>query len=60
MDKDYIINLRNELLSLNRKTEYISLCLDYADKLLNNNLPVIFDYLHLCDIFHIESKTFIL
>ncbi len=57
MDKDYIINLRNELLSLNRNTEYISLCIDYAERLLNQNLPVIFDYLHFCDIFHIESKT---
>ncbi len=45
--EDYITNLKLELINQKRGKYYSKRCLLYAERLLDNNLPVIFDIKHL-------------
>lgn len=48
MDKNlYLRNLSEALSDVTLNTEERDLCLNYASRLLSNNLPVIFDLKHL-------------
>ena len=48
MDKDkYLTNLKKAIIEQGYRSRYIKLCLNYAERLLSNNLPVIFDVKHL-------------
>lgn len=48
MDKDrYIRELQNALTASKRGARYAEICTNYATRLLNSNLPVIFDKRHL-------------
>ena len=48
MDKDgYIRELQNALIASKRGARYAEICINYATRLLNSNLPVIFDKRHL-------------
>lgn len=43
---DYLINLKSTILKKGNTNEYAMLCNKYAERLLDNNLPVIFDLQH--------------
>lgn len=48
MDKtEYLVSLKHELKEAGRSEKYIITCCNYAAKLLDSNLPVIFDNKHL-------------
>ena len=59
--KGNIMSYIQELQSLMRKKEidedYIKLCSDYAQNLLNNHMPVIFDFKHLSLLLGLESAA---
>lgn len=44
---DYVQKLNDELKKSGAEEEYIALCTGYAERLLGNNVPVIFDFKHL-------------
>ena len=44
---NYVELLKKEMEEQGKSDEYISLCVDYAQVLCNNNVPVIFDFTHL-------------
>lgn len=52
----YIDNLREGLKEQRYKEDYINTCIDYATRLLDNNLPVIFDTIHLSLLLGIEGE----
>lgn len=54
-EKRYIIELENELRK-NYGQYYTNICLNYAKKLLENNLPVIFDFEHLALLLGIKGE----
>lgn len=57
MDKvKYLSELSNVLKENGKGKVYIKKCIDYAGKLLDNNLPVIFDVKHLALLIGIETK----
>ncbi|MFD1773879.1 reverse transcriptase family protein [Paenibacillus rhizophilus] len=43
---EYLDSLRGKMVSTGYSTEYIELCIKYANDLENNNVPVIFDKAH--------------
>lgn len=43
---EYLINLRSELVAAKKSRKYQQICINYASKLLQSNLPVIFDLKH--------------
>lgn len=51
----YVENLRSTMLLGKYPNEYINLCCTYADNLLNNNFPVIFDKNHLQKILNTQN-----
>ncbi len=53
---NYIERLREELNLNNYSVEYENLCIEYAERLIINNLPVIFDKEHLSLLLGIEEK----
>ena len=44
---DYLRELRNALLNAKKSERYAQLCINYAKRLLDSSLPVIFDKRHL-------------
>lgn len=52
--KKYIEELKKELNAKNIQSWYSELCIEYAERLLNNNLPVIFDREHLSLLLGVE------
>ncbi|WP_210608073.1 retron St85 family RNA-directed DNA polymerase [Priestia flexa] len=53
---DYINSLREALIQAGYGRRYQKLCLEYADNLLNNQLPVIFDKKHLSLLMGVEPS----
>ncbi|HDX9688810.1 TPA: retron St85 family RNA-directed DNA polymerase [Bacillus thuringiensis] len=52
----YVNNLVNELLKTNHESKYIDLCAQYSNRLIDNNLPVIFDKTHLALLIGLEKS----
>lgn len=46
----YLERLKTEIIAHNYTVEYAELCCEYAERLLNNGLPVIFDRQHLAEL----------
>lgn len=44
---DYVQKLKSEMEENRVEKEYIELCTNYARRLCDNNVPVIFDFKHL-------------
>ncbi|MGG5460285.1 reverse transcriptase family protein [Clostridium sp. B9] len=53
-----ISKLKTTMINLSYDYEYIELCVDYAKKLENNNVPIIFDVNHLCKLIGISQFEF--
>lgn len=51
----YAIRLKKEMKACGLKTLYIKQCCKYASKLLNNNVPVIFDKKHIYEILKLDG-----
>jgi len=57
MDKEKYLKELTDALEENKKgNKYIKVCTEYASKLLDNNLPVIFDIKHLSLLLGIEYE----
>lgn len=57
MNKEiYLLQLQNELKRNRYNKSYINLCVSYAARLINSNLPVIFDMEHFCLLIGIEKS----
>ena len=60
MDKSqYIFNLENEIKSQGYGEYYTAKCIRYANRLLDNNLPVIFDTTHLALLIGISAEDLV-
>ena len=60
MDKSqYIFNLENEIKSQGYGEYYTAKCIRYANRLLDNNLPVIFDTKHLALLIGISAEDLV-
>lgn len=58
MDKgEYLTKLRHQVEMAGYDNVYITLCTTYADQLLSNDLPVIFDSAHLAGLLGKDSET---
>lgn len=44
MTEDYLYKLKKEMRAREYHEDYINLCIQYAERLISNNLPVIFDF----------------
>lgn len=51
----YLLDLENRMRELDCNQEYIDECLSYASRLLDNNMPVIFDFKHLSLLLGLEA-----
>ena len=58
MNQEYLELLKNKISESGYKTKYIENCIEYAERLLENNLPVIFDLEHLAKLLG-TTKEFI-
>ncbi len=57
MDKNIYLNeLKRELKRLKYKKTYVNLCVCYANRLIDSNLPVVFDIDHFCLLIGIEKS----
>lgn len=54
--ESYLIALKKSMEENGYNDEYISLCIKYATRLIENNLPVIFDIKHLSLLLGVNSK----
>lgn len=52
----YLNKLKEALIELDYDESYIGLCIEYSRRLLENNLPVIFDKEHLAALLGLEKK----
>ena len=50
MENEYLNSLKEELVKHKHDKAYIELCLQYAERLLSNKLPIIFNIEHFCTI----------
>lgn len=55
---DYVTRLRDALLVEGYGEDYINLCIDYSNRLLENRLPVIFDKEHLSLLLGLDKHYF--
>lgn len=56
MTNDYLNHLKTQLLSLFSDVDYVRLCMEYAERLVENRIPVIFDKSHLAQLFGMELR----
>ena len=54
MDAEYVIRLRDEMMQEKCSVEYIERCCAYAQRLVDRDLPVIFDRTHLMKILYLS------
>lgn len=54
--ENYLAELKNTLKNKKRRSRYISACLSYAERLIDNGLPVIFDTRHLALLIGIKTQ----
>lgn len=60
MDKKlYLEELKQEIIRKKYTKEYAQVCVSYASRLLNSNLPVIFDTEHLCLLIGIKKSDLV-
>ena len=52
---NYIQKLQQKMAEQGLDEDYINLCSNYAQKLLNNSMPVVFDFSHLSSLLGLES-----
>ena len=53
---DYLQRLEEELIKNDYDERYINLCLSYSERLLDNNLPVIFDKEHFAKLIGLKKE----
>ena len=54
---DYVENLKNEMIEKGLSNNYIHKCTSYAEKIYNNNLPVIFDSRHMSKLMGVKHSV---
>ena len=51
---NYLENLKVELVKRFGETDYFYICYNYSVRLYERDLPIIFDFLHICKLFNID------